>query len=85
MAQFKSHQDDLMNMQRAHSLNRNTLMAEVADNSAVGFVKADVSQGAQIVPVVGSGLPRRGGCCLHIRRRESLVGQGLYLETVSPA
>src|SRR5258708_5030915 len=57
-AQFETQPDHLMEAQSNNRLVGNALVIQVTNNSAIGFVEDDVGQCAQVVPMVGSRLPR---------------------------
>src|SRR5580698_10331032 len=56
--QLKAQPDTLVLAQRANRLHGHTLAVEVADDSTVGLVEGNVGERAQLMPIVGAGLPR---------------------------
>jgi hypothetical protein len=47
-----------MEAQSSNRLDGDALVVQVTNDSAIGFVEDDVGQCAQVVPMVGSRLPR---------------------------
>jgi hypothetical protein len=69
MTQFETQANDLLGMKRCDRLNSCALMIDVANDSTIRVIEDDVGQGAKIMPVMGTRLPRRDYKCFHTRRR----------------